>query len=46
VNFIGVEMDGDYLEQAIDRTRAALPTAAIRAEDAKRVERVGRARAR
>src|SRR4029450_3019925 len=31
VNFIGVEMDGDYLEQAIDRTRAALPTAVGRA---------------
>ena len=57
VNFIGVEMDGDYLEQAIDRTRAALPPAAIhseraervervRPEGAKRVERVGRARAR
>jgi site-specific DNA-methyltransferase (adenine-specific) len=44
VNFIGVEMDQDYLEQAIDRTRAAVPPAAIRPEGVKRVERVGRAR--
>ena len=46
VNFIGVEMDGDYLEQAIDRTRSALPPSTAHPAGAKRVEKVRRARAR
>ena len=47
VNFIGIEMDEGYLEQAIDRTRAALPPAGFTARAREgAVERVGRARAR
>jgi len=30
VNFIGIEMDEGYLEQAIERTREALPPPAKR----------------
>jgi site-specific DNA-methyltransferase (adenine-specific) len=31
VSFIGIEMDEGYLEEAIERTRAALPPAATNA---------------